>query len=198
LTCIVALRDELATYMVCDSAWTIHGKGLITTAATPSKVISIPIGDTVERALVGVCGSGGILCVLTQAFKDYQLDSSATFRTVYAEIYEQLEAKDLWDVFEGRDKSEILIAIAGKLYSIHDRYTYIELAEKFTAMGSGADIALGALYALQASKQETWADTSKNQVMAAMQASAAFDVGVKAPFHLFTTVPTAVSSTCGD
>ncbi len=70
---------------------------------------------------------------------------------------------------------QFLVGYTGRLFSIESDYQVAELADGYAAVGSGAEVALGALYATQG------ADARK-RITVALEAAAHFTAYVRGPF----------------
>ena len=193
MTCIATLRHNDTIYMACDSAWTFHQEGAISVAREPKKIIATPVLSSDEQVLVGVAGAADYLCLLHQSFPAHYLELP-TFENIQARIDKAFKEDDeLWRTFaRGSDPGSILVAVGSKLYRIISRYAWIEIEDDIYAVGSGADLALGALSALRGGKSLTAAIVDKDIVAhwltIAIETAEAYDAGVKRPFHLISTV----------
>jgi len=78
------------------------------------------------------------------------------------------------DVSSFAEDGEILVAVRGRLLHIQNNYQVIEYASNYTAIGSGRDFALGALYSTSFS--------ARNRVEMALEAAQEFDEGTRGPF----------------
>jgi ATP-dependent protease HslVU (ClpYQ) peptidase subunit len=76
-----------------------------------------------------------------------------------------------------------LVGVRGHLFTIEDDYQVGIPDSGYAAVGSGDDLALGALYVTSSSDL-----TPEQRVHAALMASAAHNATVRAPFHLVATV----------
>lgn len=70
-----------------------------------------------------------------------------------------------------------LIGYERGLYSIQSDYQVEEVYDDFNAVGSGADIALGAMYVSQTSRR-----SPKRRIEDALEAAQRFNAGVRGPF----------------
>ncbi|GIF63051.1 hypothetical protein Ais01nite_10860 [Asanoa ishikariensis] len=78
---------------------------------------------------------------------------------------------------EREEGGTFLVAVRGSLFAIHDDYQVAKAADGFAAVGSGEQIALGALYAT--------ADAGlspRRRVMSALAAAERYSAGVRGPF----------------
>jgi len=191
LTCIASFRHHDKIYMACDSAFTFHPEEQVTVAEDPKKIITCPLNGGTEQVLVGVAGSMDYLCILHEELGDLGI-GAVTFSGIKADIDVAFKDDDeLWRKFPmGSDPACILVAIGNKLYRIATEHSWIEVADDIYAVGSGADLAIGALSALQLSARpsDIDADVVRSWLRTALLVAATYDVGVKKPFHLTNTV----------
>jgi ATP-dependent protease HslVU (ClpYQ) peptidase subunit len=196
LSCIATLRHKNTIYMACDSAWTFFPEGAVTVASDPKKVILVGVDDNSDaQILIGVVGPGECLCTLHDELNETSL-CFPTFEHVRTRIDKILtEADDkLWEKFEkGADPCSVLVAIGDKLYRIVSKHAWIEVCDPIYAVGSGADVALGALHALTKRKSEDAFEVRSEDEIAlwlavALEAAETYDTSVKRPFCLFQTV----------
>lgn len=68
-----------------------------------------------------------------------------------------------------------LVGYQGRLFGIEDDFQVMDPLDQFFAVGCGSDIALGSLYSTSQLKP-------KKRVLLALQASAEYSAGVRAPF----------------
>lgn len=87
---------------------------------------------------------------------------------------------------EQEEGGSFLIGVRGRLFEIGEDYQVGELADGYTAVGCGAEIALGALHATHNAGLSLRA-----RAIAALEAAAHFSTGVRPPF-------TVVETTKGD
>lgn len=91
----------------------------------------------------------------------------------------------------GRKKDEqsrgggttLLIAAGGAVFCMWDDYEAVRVAEGYTAIGAGDEIALGALCALSRGDPPDHAEACSH-VLAALEAGAAHSPWVTGPFHM--------------
>jgi ATP-dependent protease HslVU (ClpYQ) peptidase subunit len=80
---------------------------------------------------------------------------------------------------EGRaDGGTFLVGHAGRLFVVEDDFQVGEAVDGFAAVGSGAQVALGALWATRA-----WRDRQK-RVLIALEAAERHNAGVRGPFEV--------------
>jgi ATP-dependent protease HslVU (ClpYQ) peptidase subunit len=70
-----------------------------------------------------------------------------------------------------------VVGVAGRLFTVEEDYQVAEPADKYTAVGSGSEVALGALYATAGGRTPP-----RKRVDLALRAAERFNAGVRAPF----------------
>ena len=81
---------------------------------------------------------------------------------------------------DGREEGgQFIVGILGDLFFIEGDYQVGKPACPYHAVGSGANVALGALYASAKSKQNP-----TQRILVALQAAEAFNAGVRGPFKI--------------
>ncbi len=78
---------------------------------------------------------------------------------------------------EVEEAGSFLVGYKGGLYNIQSDYQVEELYDDFNATGSGADVALGAMYVSENSRR-----SPKRRIVDALRAAERFNAGVRAPF----------------
>jgi len=80
----------------------------------------------------------------------------------------------------------MLIGVRGRLFAIGSTFQVIEAEDDYDAIGGGAQVARGALYALR--QHIKWPRLpAAQQVLSALEAAARFNASVSAPFTLVAT-----------
>lgn len=75
--------------------------------------------------------------------------------------------------------AQVLIGYQGRIFNLYDDYQVEEIAEGYNAIGSGADVAMGVLYATASTKK-----SPIERIEFALQAAERFCNSVRAPFHI--------------
>jgi len=75
-----------------------------------------------------------------------------------------------------------VVGVLGKLFFIDGDYQVVIPKTSYTAVGSGKNVALGALYALSGSEQ-----SPKQKITIALKAAESFNIGVRGPFKIVNT-----------
>jgi ATP-dependent protease HslVU (ClpYQ) peptidase subunit len=70
-----------------------------------------------------------------------------------------------------------LVGVAGRLFAVHEDYQVAEAADGYAAVGSGEQVALGALYATAGTEMDPG-----ERVLVALRAAERFNAGVRGPF----------------
>lgn len=76
---------------------------------------------------------------------------------------------------------DFLVGLRGRLYTIHEDYQVAKAADGFAAVGCGAEVALGALFATQDSGLGP-----RRRVRIALEAAERFNAGVRGPFKVLS------------
>jgi ATP-dependent protease HslVU (ClpYQ) peptidase subunit len=78
---------------------------------------------------------------------------------------------------EREEGGTFLVGVAGRLFAVHEDYQVAEAADGYAAVGSGEQVALGALYATADTDMEPG-----ERVLVALRAAERFNAGVRGPF----------------
>lgn len=170
MTCIVGLVDKGVVYIGGDSAG-IAG-------------LSISI-----RADEKVFGNGPFIMGFTSSFRMGQLlryklappaqtvhqDDMEYMVTSFIDSCRTCFSQNGFGDKEGSVGGSFLVGYKGKLYTVESDYQVGIPRLEYDAVGSGADLALGAMYATEGLKPE-------ERITAALSAASAFNAGVAPPF----------------
>lgn len=74
----------------------------------------------------------------------------------------------------------VLVGVNGRIFTMGSDYSALESQESYAAIGSGSDLALGALYA-------TEGQPVKRRLRTALEAAERFSAGVRGPFAYVST-----------
>lgn len=85
---------------------------------------------------------------------------------------------------EREEGGTFLVGIHGRLFCVESDYQVGEAADGFAAVGSGEEVALGALYATARSRM-----APRRRIKLALEAAERFSAGVRGPFAYITTPP---------
>ena len=172
MTCIVGLVDKGDVYIGGDSAGVA---GLSITIRNDSKVF----------------GNGPFVIGGTSSFRMLQLlrfKFSPPAQTIHQEDYEYMVTSFIDAVRQCFSQNgfgdaaattggSFLVGYKGKLYAVQGDHQVGLPAAPFEAVGCGADLALGAMFATEGMKPE-------DRINMALSAAAAFSAGVSAPFNI--------------
>lgn len=178
MTCIAALVHQGKVYMGGDSAGT-----------SPWYLSQVSVVDdkvfTNGKMLIGACGSFRMLQLLHYSLTppDYHTDVDLYKYMVtdfIGAVRSCLRAGG-WAKRENEVESggTFLVAFNRRLFQVQDEYSVVESAEGYDAIGSGADLALGALYA-----SAGYGQTPEERIRLALEAAEKFNAGVRRPFHI--------------
>jgi ATP-dependent protease HslVU (ClpYQ) peptidase subunit len=176
MTCIAAVVEGGQVWMGGDSAFSDRSFSLVTRAN--QKVFRN------GAFLIGVCGSARVLDVLRYSFEPPKhargMDVARYMRTAFVdEVRKSLKAAgamrkehELEDV-----ESAFLVGYRGRLFQVEPDFQVGEAIDDFSAIGSGGDVALGALTVTQGTPP-------RKRVLAALQAAERYNAGVRRPFYV--------------
>ena len=85
---------------------------------------------------------------------------------------------------EREEGGTFLVGVRGRLYSVEEDFQVGQTADGFAAVGSGAAVALGALYATALTPL-----SPKRRVKVALRAAERFNAGVRGPFVCLSLKP---------
>jgi ATP-dependent protease HslVU (ClpYQ) peptidase subunit len=176
MTCIVAVADDGNVWMGSDSA-AVRGLGLA--------VRRDPKIYRVGEFLFGFTSSFRMGQLLGYQFvppeHPVDCDSDRYMATAFVDALRDTLKSGGYARSENGEESagEFLVAYRGKIYQVCSDYQVGENLEPFNAVGCGAELALGALYATKGMHPE-------ERIIIALEASEAFSAGVSAPFLVET------------
>lgn len=173
MTCIAGIAQNGKVWMGGDSG----------TCGEVSQVDAIPKVVKRNGVLIGTCGDARLadlmrFCLkVPRLKKDEDVDSfmasrfTAAIRKCFSDhAYPHKEYDSAYD-------GMMLVGIKGRLYEVDGNYALSRVADGYNAIGSGAQVALGALEVTQGEKAE-------KRLEAALRASAKYCDGVLAPFTI--------------
>lgn len=138
-----------------------------------------------DGALIGSCGSARQADLLLHVLKVPDHDPRMTIEKYMVKVFidavrECFKAGGVGGVKEGVEQSQghFLVGYKGSLFAIYDDYQVREPRTKYAAVGCGAQIALGALFA------SDHVAGGRDRVEIALRASERFSAGVRGPFHI--------------
>ncbi len=169
MTCIVGISDGRRVLIGADSAFSANGGSIVVTDDPPK-------AWKLGAWCVGFCGDMDVICIMKR-----ELTSSE-----YSSVQEVVDA-----INEHAPKNssyEYLIAKGAKLWcgteksfwACQDRRAGRRTARASHAIGSGAEVALGALY-----DPKHRSDTRK--ILVALEAASYHTSGVRGPFRIVST-----------
>lgn len=186
MTCIVGLEHEGAIYIGGDSAGVETGSLAICGRADEKVFVT----DSGEMAM-GFCGSFRIGQLLRYALvlppQKVGQDDMAYLVTDFIDAVRNMQ-RDKGSLKKENEVEEhdagFLVGFNGKLYVIESDFQVGRPIENYAAVGCGAQIALGALYATQQMNM-----LPEDRVRLALAAAAEYSAGVRAPFHIVKIEP---------
>lgn len=174
MTCIVGLVEDGAVWIGSDSQCSM---GYVTQVLARPKIVRT------ATYLLGYSGSVRLSNLLQHALtvppRPEDMEVEAYLSTLFVDALRTL-LKETGVASKDKEREEspglFLVAIAGRLFRISMDYSVIETAQGFDAIGSGNEVALGALYATK--------DLSvppERRLMEALEAASHYIFGVGGP-----------------
>ena len=176
MTCIVGLVDNGNVYIGGDSAGVA---GLNLTVRADEKVFRN------GPFLMGFTSSFRMGQLLRYAFKpplhDPEMDVDRYMATVFIDAVRQCLKDGGYAKKTNEEESggNFLVGYQGQLFEIDDDYQVAKPLDGYVAVGCGAQIARGAMFASEERQPET-------RVLMALDAAERFSAGVRRPFLLMT------------
>lgn len=168
MTCIVGISYGENLIFGCDSA---ASSSHDIKTVTASKIFLI------DDFLFGVAGSFRVMDIIRYQFilpkivkKNFNLD--AYMRNEFVD--------ELSNIIDNTEGVEILVGHNKRLFVIQSDWSVLEPSANYTAIGSGAMVALGSLHSLFKSSKK---QDAKNYVSDALIASETYTSSVRGPFH---------------
>jgi len=189
MTCVVGLEDHGIIYVGADSAG-IDSHSLSIVGRADEKVFVTDDGDFI----MGFAGSFRIGQLLRYALvtpdQPGRMDDMAYMVTDFIDAVRAMQhdkgAREKKDELEQHEAS-FIVGYRGHLYVIESDYQVGRPIDNYAAIGCGADMALGAMYATKKLKMKP-----EERLMLALQAAAEFSAGVRPPFHILKLEPPVV------
>ena len=181
MTCIVALVQDDVIYVGGDSA-AIAGWELC--ARADEKVF---LND---EFIIGFCGSFRTGQLMRYAFlppeRPLQKDEMAFMVTDFVDAIRtcQRDKGSLKKEEESEShEASLIVGYSGKIYVIEEDFQVGRPVEDYAAIGSGAQIALGAMFASVSERDPI------KRLTQALEAAEKFNAGVRGPFVILTLPP---------
>ena len=184
MTCIVAIEQEGTIYLGGDSA-----------ASEPAtlalRILHEPKVFRNGEMIMGCCSSLRIQQLMQHSLvlparTEYQDDLEylvTDFIDAVRAVQRDKGVQKKENEFEEHD-AQFLLGYRGNIYYVEDDYQVYRTNEPWAAVGSGSDLALGALYALKGSKC-----TPEEKIQIALEAAESYNAGVRRPFYVLKLEP---------
>lgn len=177
MTTICAVRDAGGVWMGSNSVATLNNDGLRTLRA-PKIFRSGPF-------CIGVSGAMALnFCVRLNFVPPVRNRSMNVERFIHGPVREELRRCLLLESGTSRDKPfkdvNILLGYESHIFEIHGDGTVVEAAYDYAAIGSGAEYALGAMYASHGGHGP------REVLECALGAACEFDNGSRGPFTILS------------
>lgn len=179
MTCIVALEHEGLVYVGGDSAG-IESSSLAICSRADEKVFTTEGGDFI----MGFSGSFRIGQLLRYALvppeQSTKKDDMAYMVTDFIDAVRAMQ-KDKGSMKKENELEEhdsgFIVGYKGKLYVVESDFQVGRPTEDYAAVGCGAQIALGALYATRKARLKP-----EERITLALQAATEYSAGVRPPY----------------
>lgn len=176
MTCVVGLIEENKIYVGADSAATTY----LVQALASKKVFRQ------KNCIIGYSGSLRMLNLLAYVFSvpehPENMPVERYLMTVFVDALRAL-LKDAGSATKTNEKEEstgyFLVGYQSRLFQIGFDYSVMEILDNFNAIGSGHEVALGALHATK-----DMSILPQKRIELALQAASHFCSGVGGPFHV--------------
>lgn len=177
MTCIVGIEHNGKVIMAADSlAANAYSKCVL----AEQKIFKV------GKFLIGCAGSGRAAQVIKYSLKVANKKSNQTELEYMCKNFAEAARKVIYEggVIASKDEADlvdsvILIGYMGKLYVMEGDFQILQIETSFAAIGSGENVALGAMYALQGAPIEP-----KKKLSIAIQAASYFVPSVGGPIHI--------------
>lgn len=174
MTCIVGLVEDGVTYLGGDSS--------ASDGATVGAIATRKVFRTGEY-LVGWCGSfrfAQIIQYMTGLTEPHGRDIDAFMAVEFAEEIQETLRANKFDI--RKNESDVLVGLRGRLYKLQTDFSIIRVRKGYDVIGSGTDVALGALHALS-----PYDIPPKDRVMGALRAAAEHGPFVRGPYTILSS-----------
>lgn len=175
MSCVVGIKQKGKIYLGADSCVTDAGR-----------VLTLKDPKIFRRGefLIGFCGDLRV----GQLLKHTKIRGIETIEN-FVEFMKELFKKEGY-IRKYKDKdcpaisteTEFIIAHKGRMYTVGEDLSIVEDSKNdYAAIGSGADFALGSLFATKNTRI-----SSRKRLIRALKCSAYFDPGVGTPFRVYS------------
>lgn len=177
MTAIVGLEHRGKVYVGGDSAQTVNG------------ILNIKVGGKVFRSgefVIGCAGKARLNDLVRYGFKPPPIkgDLDAYMASKFAAaLRKAIEAAGALEDNEGgwqESPGRLLVGARGRLYEIDSCFAACREAVGYNAIGSGCEVALGAMYTTEGVKPE-------ERIRAALMAAERWTTDVRGPFTVLST-----------
>jgi len=183
VTCVVGVRSKSGVLLAADSQFTTDSGNGALRMANDSKTYALS-----ELVAIAYCGSGRLGQILTYHLRELDEPPVAMDEHEWAVRYFVDELRGALDAHghlhthrgvETLGWSAFLLAVRGRLFSVWEDFDVLEHAFPFDALGSGAEVAMGAMSSLvvAADRRRPMADAKAEEVASAGIAAAAEHTG---------------------
>ena len=176
MTCIIGLETKNNIWMGCDSAST---DGWNTRLSKNDKIFWLGGGFVIGFTSSWRMGQILRYQVKIEKQKENETDECFMITKFVEAVRDTFKSYGFAKIENNEEKGGLfLVGYKGKLYQICANYHVNRFNEKYSAVGGGAEYALGAMYAARN-------QPPRKRIMIALRASAKFNNGVAGPFHIY-------------
>lgn len=173
MTCIVGLIHNGKVHMACDSAASDTDIGSV----HKRKDVKLFM---VDEYLIGFSNSFRMGQILQHDFIPPRPSKRNLEKTMCIDfvdkVYECLNRNNFGIDKDSDNVSELIVGIHGRLFVMDSDFNMGEYLDKYFAIGSGYQFALGSLYSTKSVKNP------KTRLTKALEAAAEYSIGVEPPF----------------
>lgn len=188
MTCIVAIKHEGAVYIGSDAGAVDPSNYSMHVQDDPK---SFKLSGEVEM-IIGYSGSwrAGQLIRYSLTLPEHspkKTDMAYIVTDVVDALMELLRSNNTLKKENEKEETDadIVIGYRGEIYVVDGNFAVMKPMNGYVAIGSGGDIALGALYASGLTQKKM---SPKERLKLALEASATFTAGIMPPFN-FVELP---------
>jgi len=183
MTCTFAIFDGQTIIMASDSAGTTEDGSIESQKNSKMFKMTILRSDGPVEILVGFAGCFRAPQIIRHMFQVPEWSSgtpeSYLVSKFVPEAAKLLAKNDIGNKENPFGTCNLLLAFDGHIFIVETNGQILESASRYSAIGSGADVALGAAHALSGSNEPSWIIAEK-----ALYAAEAFKSTVRRPFHM--------------
>lgn len=173
MTTIATYIENEKIFIICDTQVTFGSEGVFI-SMNESKFIKV---EKEDKMYISISGDGDVLFVLKEVIKEIELPNTFTEKFIRLELIKLLKEK-IKEYIEPTDVSLMLSTKHGIYYS-RNLNIPIRVEGNFFAIGSGSDLAIGALRAIQ-----PFDLTPNEKLIKALNIASEYDIYTNTTFYI--------------